>query len=117
MLSAPTHIPAITVVNFGAGLAEPDSILGAGMQILSANNRGSPVWAASVITGTKPAHDTRLSSSKTADADMKVCDTCTGSAFPNVGRSKCGNSNHPSSEGTFLISTLGEQSFHRWIEA
>jgi hypothetical protein len=59
ILSAPTHIPAITVASFGEGLADPDAILGAAMLILSANNCGSRVWAASVITGTSPAHDTR----------------------------------------------------------
>ena len=59
MLSAPAHMPAITVVSFGDGLADPDLILGSAMSILSANSVGSPVWAASVITGTSPAHDTR----------------------------------------------------------
>jgi hypothetical protein len=29
MLSAPAHIPAISVASFGAGLADPDLILGA----------------------------------------------------------------------------------------
>src|SRR4029078_8091444 len=57
------------------------------------------------ITGTSPAHDTRLSSSNTAESAMKLCDTCTGSAFRERVRLLCGNSNHPSSEGTFLIST------------
>ena len=28
MLSAPAHMPAITVANFGAGLADPEAILG-----------------------------------------------------------------------------------------
>ena len=83
MLSAPAHMPAITVVSFGAGLADPDLILGTAMSILSANSVGSPVWAASVITGTSPAHDTRWSSSNTADAGVNLCDTCTGSAFPH----------------------------------
>ena len=46
------------LVSFGDGLAHPDLILGAGMQILSANDCANPVWAASVITGTNPAHDT-----------------------------------------------------------
>ena len=46
MLSAPAHIPAITVVNFGEGLADPDLIRGAGIQILAANKAGSSVWAA-----------------------------------------------------------------------
>ena len=43
MPSAPAHMPAIRVLSFGAGLAEPDLILGAGMEILSANSFGSPV--------------------------------------------------------------------------
>ncbi|CKH17956.1 Uncharacterised protein [Mycolicibacterium smegmatis] len=85
MLSAPTHMPAITVVSFGDGFAEPDLIFGAGMEILSANNFGSPVWAANVITGTSPAHDTRWASSKTADDTANLWDTCTGSAFLTVG--------------------------------
>jgi L-cystine uptake protein TcyP (sodium:dicarboxylate symporter family) len=80
ILSAPTHIPAITVVSFGYGLADPDAILGAAILILSANNYGRPVLVASVITGTNPAHDTRRSSSNTADEATKLWDTCTGSA-------------------------------------
>ncbi len=59
MLPAPAHMPAITVVSFGDGLADPDLILGTGISILSANKCGRPVWVASVITGTNPAHDTR----------------------------------------------------------
>src|SRR6202012_1402772 len=81
MQSAPTHIPAINVVSFGDGLADPDLIFGAGMQILSANSCGSPVWVASVMTGTSPAHDTRCSSSNTADDAANLWDTRTGSAF------------------------------------
>jgi len=55
MLSAPAHIPAITVISFGDGLSEPDLIFGAVMEILSDNNSDNPVWVASVITGTIPA--------------------------------------------------------------
>jgi len=43
MLSAPAHMPAITVVSFGDGLADPDLILGTAMSISSANSVGSPV--------------------------------------------------------------------------
>src|SRR6478609_8113366 len=85
MLSAPAHMPAITVVNFGDGLADPDLILGTGIRILSANNCGRPVWAANVMTGTSPAHDTRWSSSKTADDAMNLWDTCIGSALSVLG--------------------------------
>ena len=67
MQSAPAHIPAITVASFGAGFAAPDLIRGAVIETFSANIAGSPVCSASVITGTSPAYDTRLSSSNTAD--------------------------------------------------
>ena len=108
MLSAPAHMPAIRVVSFGDGLAEPDLIFGAGMQTLSANSSDSPVWAASVITGTSPAHDTRWASSKTADDAVNLWDTFTGSAFL-AGIDCCvENTNRSSSEGTFLITTLGQ---------
>ena len=86
MQSAPAHIPAISVASFGAGLAEPDLIRGAAMQTLSARSCASPVPAANSITGTSPAHDTRWSSSNTADAAVNLCDTCTGSALLNSGR-------------------------------
>lgn len=104
-LSAPAHIAAIKVANFGAGLAEPDLIFGALMQTLSASSSPRPVWAASVITGTRPVHDTRCSSSNTAEAWANVCDTCTESAFLSCMNWLCENSNHPSSEGTFIVST------------
>ena len=83
MQSAPAHMPAISVASFGAGFADPDLILGALMRTLPASNRASPVCSANVITGTSPAHDTRLSSSNTADSAANLCETCTGSAFPN----------------------------------
>jgi hypothetical protein len=83
MQSAPAIMPATRVASFGAGFAAPDLILGAAMSTLSASSRPSPVCSASVITGTNPAHDTRLPSSNTADSAANLCETCTGSAFPN----------------------------------
>ncbi len=83
MLSAPAHIPAISVASFGAGFADPDLIFGSAIWILSANSADRPVCSASAITGTNPASDTRLSSWNTAESGMKSCETCTGSAFPN----------------------------------
>ena len=78
------------------------------MQTLSANSSGSPVWAASVITGTSPAHDMRWASSKTAADAVNLWDTFTGSAFL-AGIDCCvENTNRSSSEGTFLITTLGQ---------
>ena len=43
MQSAPAHMPAINVASFGAGLADPDLILGSRISIVSANNCGRPV--------------------------------------------------------------------------
>ena len=71
MLSAPAHMPAISVASFGAGFADPDLILGSAMRTFSASSSDSPVCSASVITGTSPAHDTRLSSSNTAESAAK----------------------------------------------
>src|SRR5215208_5915631 len=105
MQSAPAHMPATTVASFGARFADPDLIRGATIWTLSERSRVSPVCWANVITGTRPADDTRLSSSNTADSAANLCETCTGSAFPNRIRLLCENYNHPSSEGTFLIPT------------
>src|SRR6185312_16791420 len=45
-----------------------------------------PACSASTITGTRPAHDTRWSSSNTADCGVNVWDTRTGSAFLELDR-------------------------------
>src|SRR5271165_2674134 len=105
MLSAPAHIPAIRVASLGTGLAAPDLILDSTMRTFSPSNSARSVCSASVITGTSPAHDTRLSSSNTAESGVNLCDTCTESAFLCRSDCCCWNSNHPSSEGTFLIKT------------
>ena len=46
MLSAPAHIPAITVASFGAGLADPDFILGSAIWTLSASSSDNAVCRA-----------------------------------------------------------------------
>jgi hypothetical protein len=83
MLSAPAHIPATRVASFGAGLAAPDLILDSLMRTRWANRPDRSACSANAITGTSPAHDTRLSSSKTAESAANPWDTCTGSAFLN----------------------------------
>src|SRR6476619_8108779 len=82
-LSAPTHMPATTVANFGAGLAAADLIRGSAICTFSPRSRKSPVCSANVITGTSPAYDTRCSSSNTSDVVEKLWDTCTDGAFLN----------------------------------
>jgi hypothetical protein len=76
-------MPAISVTSFGAGLAAPDLIRGHTIRTFSSSNCDRPACSANVITGTRPAHDTRLPSSNTADEAANLWDTCTGSAFPN----------------------------------
>ena len=76
--------------------------------LLREQTRAARSAAANVITGTSPAHDTRLSSSNTAESAANLCDTCTGSAFLNWTDCCVRNTNHPSSEGTFLIPTPGQ---------
>src|SRR5215207_3959449 len=117
MQSAPTHIAAISVTNFGAGLAAPDLIRASVICTFSLRRRDRPACSASVITGTSPAYDTRLSSSNTAESGANLWDTCTGSAFLVPGDCCVRNTNHPSSEGTFLISTPQTQPIRPWIEA
>jgi hypothetical protein len=105
MQSAPAHIPAISVASFGAGFADPDLIRGEAMATLSANMLVSPVCSASVITGTKPATDTRLSSSNRAESSANVWNNRTESVYLSGLDCCVKNTNHPSSEGTFFIST------------
>ena len=83
MQSAPATMPATTVASFGAGFADPDLIRGAVISTFSSSKVSSPVCWANLITGTSPADDTRLPSSNTADSAENLCETCTGSAFPN----------------------------------
>ena len=85
MLSAPAHIPAITLSSFGAGFAEPDLIRGALIDTFSAMICGSRVCSASPSSGTSPACDTRLSSSKRAEPAVNLWDTRTESAFLEPG--------------------------------
>ena len=55
MLSAPEHIPAITLNSLGTGFADPDLIRGALIDTFSSMISGSRVCSASPSTGTKPA--------------------------------------------------------------
>ena len=85
MLSAPAHIPAITPSSFGAGFAAPDLIRGVVIDTFSAMICGSRVCSASPSSGTSPASDTRLSSSKRAEPAVNLWETRTESAFLEPG--------------------------------
>jgi hypothetical protein len=68
------HIPAIRVRSFGAGFAAPDAILVV-IEIFSESRSDRRVCSADVITGTSPAHETRWSSSNTADPSTSLWGT------------------------------------------
>mgnify|MGYP001627220755 CR=1 FL=1 len=72
ILSAPAHIAAISVFSFGAGFAAPEAIFGVVIATLSASRSISCVCRARAMIGTKPAHDTRLSSSNAAESPRNV---------------------------------------------
>jgi hypothetical protein len=81
MLSAPAHIPAITVSSLGTGFAAPERIRGVVIDTFAAMISGSRVCSASPSTGTSPENDTRLSSSKRAEPGVNLWQTRTESAF------------------------------------
>jgi len=85
MQSAPVHIPAITPSSFGTGFAAPDLIRGVVIDTFSAMICGSLVCSASSSSGTSPAADTRLSSSKRAEPAVNLWETLTESAFLEPG--------------------------------
>src|SRR4051812_29171089 len=72
MLSAPAHIPAITVSSLGAGFAAPDLIRDVLIDTFPAMISARPVCSASPSSGTNPASDTRLSSSKRAEPAVNL---------------------------------------------
>ena len=80
MLSAPAHIPAITLSSFGAGFAAPDLTRDILIDTVSARISGNRVCSASPSSGTSPASDTRLSSSKRAEPAVNLWETRTESA-------------------------------------
>lgn len=86
MLSAPAHIPAITLISFGTGFADPDRIRGFLIDTLPVMISRNRVCWANPSTGTNPAHDTRLSSSKRTDSVVNPCETRTESAFHELRR-------------------------------
>jgi hypothetical protein len=68
MLSAPTHIPATTDVNFPAGFTPADRTRTLPSRTLSAISSDRPACSANASTGTSPAADTKFRSSNTAVA-------------------------------------------------
>jgi hypothetical protein len=68
----PAHIPAITPINLGTGFAAPERIRDLVIDTLLAMICGSRVCSANSSSGTSPACDTRLSSSKRAEPAVNL---------------------------------------------
>src|SRR3954454_21684531 len=83
MLSAPETIPAMIEVTLPAGFVPAEATRGATEARVTfwATSSESPACSANAITGTRPASDTRLSSSNKAVALDHACDSFTSSAL------------------------------------
>jgi hypothetical protein len=81
MLPAPAAIPAMIEVSLPAGFTPADFTREDLIATLSRINADSPARSANAITGTSPAHDTRLASSNVTLARDHSFDTFTSSAF------------------------------------
>jgi hypothetical protein len=66
MLSAPAAIPAMTEVSFGVAFAAPDFTRSLVNRTCASSSADRPARSANSSSGTRPACDTRLSSSNTA---------------------------------------------------
>ena len=81
MLSASAAIPAMIEVSFPAGFTPAEATLDVRILTLSSINADKPARSASPISGARPAHDTRFSSSKTGVARDQTSGSFTVSAF------------------------------------
>src|SRR4051794_8800614 len=83
MLSAPETIPAMIEVTSPAGFVPAEATRGATEARVTfwATSFESPACSANAITGTRPASDTRLSSSNKGVALDHACDSFTSSAL------------------------------------
>jgi hypothetical protein len=81
MLSAPAAIPAMIEVSFPAGFTPADLTLDDLNRTRCSISADNPARSASPITGTRPANDTRCSSSNTGVARNHTSGSFTLSAF------------------------------------
>jgi hypothetical protein len=88
-------------VIFPAGFAPAEATLAALIATLAEISSDSPARSASAITGTRPANDTRFSSSNSGVACDQAWDSCTESAFRCNGDQDFDNPDCPCTEGTF----------------
>src|ERR1035437_7525324 len=81
MLSAPATLPATIDVSFPAGFPPAEATLVDRNRTRSPISSDKPARSASAITGTRPANDTRLPSSKIGVARAHASGSFTISAF------------------------------------
>lgn len=113
MLSAPTTIPATRALTF-APAWEPLSV--GNLRCASANIARRHFWA-KVATGTSPAHDTRLDSSKRRSYGPD-CEIVASTRCPSLWPNKILEKSHSSTTtGHFAFTTHLRPLPHRWIKA
>jgi hypothetical protein len=81
MPSAPAAIPAMIEVSLPAGFAAAEATLVVVIATLLEISSDRPACSASAITGTRPAHDTRFSSSNSGVVRDQPSGNFTVSAF------------------------------------
>ena len=113
MLSAPAAIPATRQPIFSPAFAPH----GPPMLTCSRARANRPARSARLITGTRPARDTRFGSSNRAEIFSGSCDNRTCQVSSRTGPWKLGNSHRPRSEGTFHDPAPETAQISRWIEA
>jgi hypothetical protein len=103
MLSAPAAIPATIEVILPAGLDAADLTLVAPIATRSSINSDNPARSASAITGTRPANDTKFTSSNSGTARHEPCGNFTTGAFSDRVNQDFDTPDSLDPEGTFAI--------------
>jgi hypothetical protein len=104
-------------VSLPAGFTAADLTLLCLIATLAEISSDRPACSASAITGTRPAHDTKCSSSKIGVARDQPCDSLTDSAFRNRVDQDFDTPDSPDPEGTFSINAPNDQLLAPRIEA
>ena len=114
MLSAPATIPATSELTFNPAFA-PLSV--GTLNHVSASWR-RPALRARAITGTRPAADTRLGSSKTSDATSGVWESCIYEMpFLSWWMEPLASPILPGQKGILTLPHPPTSHPHRWIQA
>jgi hypothetical protein len=117
MLSAPAAIPAMIEVSLPSGFTPADFTLVVVIATRSVISSDRPACSASAITGTKPANDTRFSSSNSTVVRDQPCGSFTVSAFLVSVNEELDTPDSPDPEGTFSINAPNDDLSGPRIEA